>query len=193
MKPAKQNYKRRNIIPRPELQWPWALRDGFMMLFGYLAGLVGMVVLPYLLIPIIPNLERSHLLLMDSIRNHGHYIILIGLALFSLTVYMQIRFSFRVAGPLFRFEKVLNLRLEGKKTHPINLRQKDMLLGLAALLNDYFEKEDSIRSASKRVLKAADKITSPTKNASPTHRKKNLESLRSESETLRKEISSWKS
>lgn len=193
MKPDERKYKRRNIIPRPELQWPWAFRDGFVMLFGYLAGLCGMIVLSYLLIPIIPNLERSHLLLIESVRNHGHYIVLIGLALFSLTVYMQIRFSFRVAGPLFRFEKVLDLRLEGKKAPPIRLRNKDLLVGLADLLNDYFEKEDSIRSASRNVLKATGKITTPTKKASPTQRKKNLESLRSESEKLRKEISSWKS
>jgi len=63
-------------------------------------------------------------------------IILIALpvALFIIW-FMALELSHRIAGPLYRLEKELNERIEGKKSGPIQLREKDELKALADKIN----------------------------------------------------------
>ena len=63
-------------------------------------------------------------------------IILIALpvALFIIW-FMALELSHRIAGPLYRLEKELNERIEGRKSGPIQLREKDELKALADKIN----------------------------------------------------------
>ncbi len=47
--------------------------------------------------------------------------------------------SHKIAGPLFRFEKELNILAEGDYTHRLNLREGDQLIDLATSLNKFIE------------------------------------------------------
>ena len=48
--------------------------------------------------------------------------------------------SHRIAGPVYRLEKELSDRLDGKKTGPIQLREKDELRTLADKINKLIER-----------------------------------------------------
>jgi nitrogen fixation/metabolism regulation signal transduction histidine kinase len=63
-------------------------------------------------------------------------IILIALPIALFVIwFMALELSHRIAGPLYRLEKELNDRIEGKKSGPIQLREKDELRVLADKIN----------------------------------------------------------
>ncbi len=63
-------------------------------------------------------------------------IILIALPITLFVIwFMALELSHRIAGPLYRLEKELNERIEGKKSGPIQLREKDELKALADKIN----------------------------------------------------------
>jgi len=63
-------------------------------------------------------------------------IILIALPVTLFVIwFMALELSHRIAGPLYRLEKELNERIEGKKSGPIQLREKDELKALADKIN----------------------------------------------------------
>ncbi len=61
------------------------------------------------------------------------------LFLFILVFYLEIKFLHRVAGPLYRIEKILNEIAEGKEIEPIKLRKKDFYKSLAEAVNKVIE------------------------------------------------------
>ena len=61
------------------------------------------------------------------------------LILIILVFYLEIRFLHRVAGPLFRIERVLREIAEGKDIEPIRLRKKDFYKSLADAVNKVIE------------------------------------------------------
>jgi len=63
-------------------------------------------------------------------------IILIALPITLFVIwFMALELSHRIAGPLYRLEKELNERIEGNKSGPIQLREKDELKALADKIN----------------------------------------------------------
>ena len=54
--------------------------------------------------------------------------------------FAALELSHRIAGPVYRLEKELNDRLDGKKTGPIKLREKDELKTLADKINQLIER-----------------------------------------------------
>jgi len=63
-------------------------------------------------------------------------IILIALPVTLFVIwFMALELSHRIAGPLYRLEKEINERIEGKKSGPIQLREKDELKALADKIN----------------------------------------------------------
>ena len=63
-------------------------------------------------------------------------IILIALPIALFVIwFMALELSHRIAGPLYRLEKELNDRIEGNKSGPIQLREKDELRALADKIN----------------------------------------------------------
>ena len=54
--------------------------------------------------------------------------------------FAALELSHRIAGPIYRLEKELTDRLEGKKTGPIQLREKDELKQLADKINSLMER-----------------------------------------------------
>jgi len=63
-------------------------------------------------------------------------IILIALPITLFVIwFVALELSHRIAGPLYRLEKELNERIDGKKSGPIQLREKDELKELADKIN----------------------------------------------------------
>ena len=63
-------------------------------------------------------------------------IILIALPITLFVIwFIALELSHRIAGPLYRLEKELNERIDGKKSGPIQLREKDELKELADKIN----------------------------------------------------------
>ena len=63
-------------------------------------------------------------------------IILIALPISLFVIwFLALELSHKIAGPLYRLEKELDERINGKKTGPIQLREKDELRALADKIN----------------------------------------------------------
>ncbi|MCM8771903.1 MAG: hypothetical protein NC922_02320 [Candidatus Omnitrophica bacterium] len=63
-----------------------------------------------------------------------------------ITFYLEIRILHRIAGPLYRIEKVLRELAQGKNVEKIKLRKKDFYKSLADAVNeviDYVNKKES--------------------------------------------------
>jgi signal transduction histidine kinase len=54
--------------------------------------------------------------------------------------FMALELSHRIAGPIYRLEKELDSRLNGKEINPIKLREGDELKALADKINSLIEK-----------------------------------------------------
>ena len=68
-------------------------------------------------------------------------IILIALPITLFVIwFIALELSHRIAGPLYRLEKELNERIDGKKSGPIQLREKDELKELADKINKLIAK-----------------------------------------------------
>lgn len=73
---------------------------------------------------------------------------LVGMVVFTL-------FSHRIAGPLYRFEKILQQMGEGDLTANVNLRKKDQLVEVETLINEFVDMLDKRMGAMKVNLEQA--------------------------------------
>jgi len=64
-------------------------------------------------------------------------IVVLGISLAGMIVFILL--SHRIAGPLYRFEKVLEQLSEGDLTTVVHLRNTDQLLGFEKALNSFIE------------------------------------------------------
>ncbi len=74
-------------------------------------------------------------------------IVFLILFLIILTFYLEIRFLHRIAGPLYRIEKILNEISEGKNVEPIKLRKKDFYKSLAEAVNKVIEYVNTLKKS----------------------------------------------
>jgi membrane-anchored glycerophosphoryl diester phosphodiesterase (GDPDase) len=98
----------------------------YYMIFNMLAWQLGIPeVIAYNLIPVAKKVST---------------ILLVALPVVLVVIwFVSLELSHRIAGPVFRLEKELDDRIEGKKTGPIQLREKDELKSLADKINRLVE------------------------------------------------------
>ena len=99
----------------------------YYLIFNMLAWQLGIPeIIAYNLVPVA---RKVNIILLVSLP----------VALFFIW-FAALELSHRIAGPIYRLEKELTDRLEGKKTGPIQLREKDELKQLADKINSLMER-----------------------------------------------------
>ncbi len=69
-------------------------------------------------------------------------LVVCALAVLPLVVWDAVKTTHRIAGPLVRFQKVLNQMAEGEKVERIKLRDGDLLVELQDAFNAYIDKRN---------------------------------------------------
>ncbi|MBN2121393.1 MAG: methyl-accepting chemotaxis protein [Candidatus Omnitrophica bacterium] len=85
-------------------------------------------------------------------------IVVVGVAIVALVVFTLL--SHRIAGPLYRFEKVLKQMEEGDFTGSINLRKTDQLVEFREALNNFMNSLDKRMGSIKDGLKDVESLLS---------------------------------
>jgi hypothetical protein len=99
----------------------------YYLIFNMLAWQLGIPeIIAYNLVPVA---RKVNIILLASLP----------VALFFIW-FAALELSHRIAGPIYRLEKELTDRLEGKKTGPIQLREKDELKQLADKINNLMQR-----------------------------------------------------
>lgn len=129
-----QTYRRRRKLIKPGLQLRLSAR--FLGLAVLIMGLQ-FVLLQAILNRVAGELPADGGLLIEQSSGIGLELIGWSAVVFlPLTVLVGIIGSFKIAGPLYRFEVFLRALLEGQQPEDIRLRAGDELKDVAALLSD---------------------------------------------------------
>jgi hypothetical protein len=134
-------YKRRIYLINPDFQIKFSL---------YVCGLVLLSSIAYpftiydILSEVITNLGRDNPALTSSIETRKNTIIMIlslwQLGFTALVFVICIFFSHKVAGPLFKLRKFLNMLKEGQTVPRLSFRKGDYFQDIAEDFNSAFEK-----------------------------------------------------
>ncbi len=138
-----KKYKRRKYLINKPVQF---IFSGITIYFILIAILIVVGLTYYITLnTILSQLELENKLVNAyEIIKTINFILLkrIGLLILLLLLfifYVEIRFLHRIAGPLYRIEKVLKDISEGKKVEKIKLRQKDFYKSLADAVNSVID------------------------------------------------------
>jgi hypothetical protein len=127
-------YKRRKKLIKPGLQL--RLSASFIGLAVLMLGLQ-FILLTSLLQNAANQLPNDSVLLLSLANETSSRLVLVsGLVFLPLTLLVGIVSTFRVAGPLYRFERFLTAVRDGEKPADFRLRSRDELHDLAALINE---------------------------------------------------------
>lgn len=127
-------YKRRKKLIKPGLQ---------LRMSGVFVGLVTLMLgLQFVLLTAelhhaantLPN--DGQLLLEETNRVVGKLVLISAAVFLPLTLLVGIMSTFRIAGPLYRFQRFLEATRDGEAPGDFRLRRKDELHDLAALINE---------------------------------------------------------
>ncbi len=137
MSSAQPRHKRKIKLIKPRLQLKLTLT--FVGLTA-MALMLQVVLFTMTLTDTALSLPNDSFLLLSATNGIVFRILAISMLIFlPLTYAVGILTTFRVAGPLYRFETFLNQLLAGEKPERFHLRKGDELQEFAALLNDVTE------------------------------------------------------
>ena len=129
-----QTYKRRKKLVNPGLQL--RMSGVFVGLTALMLGLQ-FVLMTAELHQVANLLPSDGVALLDESNGIVLKLVLVSAAVFlPLTLLVGILSTFRIAGPLYRFQRFLEAVRDGESPEDFHLRDKDELHDLAALLND---------------------------------------------------------
>lgn len=129
-----QTYKRRKKLVNPGLQL--RMSGVFVGLTALMLGLQ-FVLMTAELHQVANKLPSDGAALLEESNGIVLKLALVSAAVFlPLTLLVGILSTFRIAGPLYRFQRFLEAVRDGESPEDFRLRDKDELHGLAALLND---------------------------------------------------------
>ena len=132
--PMAQTYKRRKKLVNPGLQL--RMSGVFVGLTALMLGLQ-FVLMTAELHQVANKLPSDGSALLEESNGIVLKLILVSAAVFlPLTLLVGILSTFRIAGPLYRFQRFLEAVRDGESPADFRLRDKDELHDLAALLND---------------------------------------------------------
>lgn len=130
-------FTRRQKLVRPQLQL-W-LVGSFVGLAG-LALLLQFLVLSFRLTSSAGNLEGASGQLASEVPGLMLEVLVVSLAvLLPIIFVMGVLLTFRVAGPIYRFEEFLRSVASGEQIGPCKIRKGDKLQGLCDLINEATE------------------------------------------------------
>ena len=137
MSPPKKTYKRRQYFIKKEFQFRFILRFCLLILIG---GMLSTGLILYFSQGNLTSLfSNSRLVVTDTamfILPAVLYTNLVTIAIISLSMIAVTLFvSHKIAGPLFRLEKDINVIAEGNLTYTVNLRKGDQLRELSVDIN----------------------------------------------------------
>lgn len=129
-----QTYKRRKKLIKPGLQL--RMSGVFVGLTALMLGLQ-LVLMTAELHQVANKLPSDGAALLEESNGIVLKLLLVSAAIFlPLTLLVGILSTFRIAGPLYRFQRFLEAVRDGESPEDFRLRDKDELHDLAALLND---------------------------------------------------------
>lgn len=133
----KQKFRRRKKLIKPRLQ---------LKLVGSFVGLAGLaLLLQFLLLGYRVANEAAHLEGPGGLLTAEVPRIMLQVLAFSLVVLLPIIFAFgvlltfRIAGPIYRFETYLAAVARGEESRPCKIREGDMLQSLCDRINEATE------------------------------------------------------
>ena len=138
MSPPKKTYKRRQFFIKKEFQFRFILRFCLLILFG---GILSTGLILYFSQGNLTSLfSNSRLVVTDTaffilpavLYSNLFTTVMISLSIIAVTLFV----SHKIAGPLFRLEKDINVIAEGDLTHTVNLRKGDQLRELSVDINE---------------------------------------------------------
>ncbi|MFC1807720.1 hypothetical protein ACFL0T_05055 [Candidatus Omnitrophota bacterium] len=131
-----QNNKRRAKIINSALQRK-------LLLLVFFAAVIPASIVTICLYYVIFNMLARQLGIPEAIAYNllpvarkVNMIIIVSLPISLIVIwFIALELSHRIAGPIYRLEKELDDRIEGKKSGPVNLRAKDELKSLVEKIN----------------------------------------------------------
>lgn len=159
----KKKYKRKKILIRPRLQLLYALVfTSTAALYVFLQTILFHWTLDRIAARVPTGSEAVLSQVMVAMRTN---LLITFLILVPLTLWLGVYVTFRVAGPLYRFEQFLKSVNNGERPGPCRIRKTDELHDICALLNEVTaplrEPAETIR------LDSAEDVPSPTPSAEP--------------------------
>ena len=137
MSPPKKTYKRRQFFIKKEFQFRFILRFCILVLIG---GMLSTGLILYFSQGNLTSLfTNSRLVVTDTamfilpavLYTNLVTILIISLSMIAVTLFV----SHKIAGPLFRLEKDINVIAEGDLSYTVYLRKGDQLRELSADIN----------------------------------------------------------
>lgn len=137
-----KKYKRRQYLINKPLQFAYAGIAVWLLLVGII--LIGSFTYYITLNTILVQMETAGNIPFDAYQLvktiNSMLVKRIGLLLIFLIVVagiLEIWYLHRIAGPIYRIEKVLKEVMEGKEFTPIKLREKDFFKSIAETINKF--------------------------------------------------------
>jgi methyl-accepting chemotaxis protein len=167
MSPPKNTYKRRRYFIKKEFQFRFIVRFCLLVLFG---GMLSTGLILYFskgnLTSFFSNSclvvsDTASFILPAVLYTNLVTMVIISLSLIAVTLFV----SHKIAGPLFRLEKDINVIAEGDLTYTVKLRKGDQLRELSADMNHMTthlnKKVRKIQIEVERIMKSASDRDTP--------------------------------
>ena len=166
---AKQTYRRRKKLIKPRLQLKLTLT--FVGLSA-LSLLLQFILFQNTLAEAALDLPHDSDVLLGATNGLLAHVLLVSfLAFLPLTFLVGILTTFRIAGPIYRFEQFLSAVQRGERPPDFRLRRGDELMDLAALINAATEplrKEESSVPEGETDVDAVQSLTPRESQPEPT-------------------------
>lgn len=194
-KPISRTYKRRNYFIEKSFQ------AKFILKFCALVALGGILTIGLLYLIAMQSTTVSFVNSRVVVRTTADFIlpiliqtvaivtVIVGLATIAVTLFV----SHKIAGPLYRFKKVMEELEEGNFPQDFHIRQFDQLQDLAVTFNNMIKKtRDEIKSLKDNFSSFREKLNGILEHEVPEHKRLLLHELKKISEELDKALHYFK-
>ena len=133
MEKGNQQFKRKNYFIQKDFQTKFIIRFLLIALVASIASAFAFYF--FVANDISASFSRAHLQIRNTWQIFLPALIMIGSLTFiisaAISTFMMIRFSHKIAGPLFRLEQITSEMAEGNLALTVKLRDQDQILPLA--------------------------------------------------------------